>query len=307
MRKYSLWLASLAILATPVVALLVYIQIAVPLELTAPVQIKVRAGSGLSSVAVDLEQRGVVRNALVMKLLARLQQQGGQIQAGNYLFSEPATPREVLRRLIAGDVEKVSLTIPEGFALVQIIERIAAQGFGKKAALEALVRDQTFIDSLGVEAASLEGYLFPETYLFAPGISEKALLKMMVTQLRRHIDSELKQQAKMHGLSLHQWLTLASIIEKETGIVDEMPLISSVFHNRLERRIPLQTDPTVIYYVEETASWSRTENGVIFDVSDNEVTQVIESNAYIDNPANTAYMFMNPRKIFVGLQLSIDL
>ena len=250
MRKYTLWLASLAILATPVVVLLLYIQIAVPLKLSAPVQIKVPAGSALSKVAIDLEQQGVVRNALVIKLLARWQQQGGQIQAGNYRFSDPSTPGEILNRLIAGDVEKVSLTIPEGFTLAQIIERIVTKNFGEKSTLNALLGDVDFIHSLGIEADSLEGYLFPETYLFAPGINEKSLLKMMVRELQRHLNNELQQQAKAQGLSLHQWLTLASIIEKETGIVAEMPLISSVFHNRLKRNIPLQTDPTVIYGIK---------------------------------------------------------
>ncbi|MEA3545699.1 MAG: endolytic transglycosylase MltG [Thermodesulfobacteriota bacterium] len=250
MRKYTLWFVSLAILIAPIAVLIVYIQISVPQVLTAPVQIQIQPGTGLSRVASDLQNAGVVRSALVVKILARWNQQGGQIQAGHYRFSDPATPGEVLNRLIRGDVEKVSLTIPEGFNLQQIIERTAAKGFGQREKLLELACDVDFIHSLDIEAASLEGYLFPETYLFAPGIDEKALLRMMVEQLRRHIDDELQQQLKALGLTLHQWLTLASIIEKEAGIVAEMPLISSVFHNRLKRHIPLQTDPTVIYGIK---------------------------------------------------------
>lgn len=251
MRKYTLWFVSLAILVAPVTALLIYIQISVPQEFLAPVKLQVQPGSGLNQVANDLQGSGVVRSALVVKLLARWKQQGGQIQAGNYRFSEPATPGEVLDRLVQGDVEKVSLTIPEGFTLQQIIARIVEKGFGQQEKLSKLEQDTSFIHSLGIEADSLEGYLFPETYLFAPGIGEKALLAMMVSQFRDHADSKLKKEAEKLGLTAHQWLTLASIIEKETGIVAEMPLISAVFHNRLKRKIPLQTDPTVIYGIKD--------------------------------------------------------
>lgn len=250
MRKYTLWFVSLVILAIPIAVLLVYTQIFVPQVLSAPVQIQIQPGTGLSKVASDLQNAGVVRSALVVKLLARWKQQGGQIQAGNYRFSDPATPGEILNRLILGDVEKVSLTIPEGFTLQQIIFRMAEKGFGEQKKLSELAYDANFIHSLEIEADSLEGYLFPETYLFSPGIGEQALLKMMVDQFRSHVDSNLKKEAENLELNLHQWLTLASIIEKETGIVAEMPLISSVFHNRLKRKIPLQTDPTVIYGIK---------------------------------------------------------
>ncbi len=250
MRKYTLWFVSLVILAAPVTALLTYIQISVPQELSASIKLQVQPGSGLNQIANDLQDSGVVRSALVVKLLARWKQQGGQIQAGNYRFSEPATPGEVLDRLVQGDVEKVSLTIPEGFTLQQIIVRAAEKGFGQQEKLSELAHDAPFIHSLGIEADNLEGYLFPETYLFAPGIGEKALLSMMVSQFRDHAGSKLKKEAEKLGLTAHQWLTLASIIEKETGVVAEMPLISSVFHNRLKRKIPLQTDPTVIYGIK---------------------------------------------------------
>lgn len=250
MRKYSLWFVSLAILAAPIAVLLVFIQISVPPPLAAPVQITIQPGTGLSKIANKLQETGVVRSAIVLKLLARWQQQAGQVQAGNYLFSSPATPGEVLNRLIRGDVEKVSLTIPEGFTLQQIIARIAKAGFGDRNQLLELAYSADFISSLSINADSLEGYLFPETYLFAPGIDAAALLKMLVEQFKSQIDPKLEQEAHQLGMNLHQWLTLASIIEKETGVVAEMPLISSVFHNRLQRRMRLQTDPTVIYGIE---------------------------------------------------------
>lgn len=250
MGKYIVRLVfSVVLLLAPLVMIGGFL-ILTPQPLTTPIQLQIQPGTGLNKIAHDLQAAGVVRSALAVRLLARWNQQGGRIQAGNYRFSVAATPAEILQRLVQGDVEKVSLTIPEGFTLQQIIEKTAEQGFGRKERLLALAYDADFIHSLGIEAASLEGYLFPETYLFAPGIGEKELLHMMVAQFRRHADSKLEKAAAKLGLTLHQWLTLASIIEKETAVVAEMPLISSVFHNRLKRKIPLQTDPTVIYGIK---------------------------------------------------------
>jgi len=251
MRRYLLWFASLFILLIPITAFISYALLFSPQTPTKPVQLQIQPGSGLNKVASDLQASGVIRSALGVKLLARWNHQSGKIQAGRYQFKHPATPGEILNRLVQGDVEKVSLTIPEGFTLQQIIARIAEKGFGHKEQLLKLASDVDFIQSLGISAKSLEGYLFPETYLFAPGIDEKTLLTMLVSQFHSHADSKLKNDAKKIGLNLHQWVTLASIIEKETGIVAEMPVISSVFHNRLKRNIPLQTDPTVIYGIKD--------------------------------------------------------
>ncbi len=250
MRKLTVWVVFPALLIGPVIAFVIFGLCFSPLTPKHPVSLSIPPGSSFSSVAEKLRDEGVVRNALALKLLARWNGQAGKIQAGDYRFSDPATPEEVLNRLTAGDVEKVSLTIPEGFTLAQIIERISEKGFGDHDKLMHLAYDRDFIKSLKIDATSLEGYLFPETYLFAPGIGEEALLRMMVAQFRSHLDPQLQKKAQTLGLTLHQWVTLASIIEKETGIVEEMPLISSVFHNRLKRRIPLQTDPTVIYGIK---------------------------------------------------------
>jgi len=251
MRKYLLWFISLFILFIPVIAFIAYALLFSPQTPEKPVQLQIQPGTGLNKVALDLQNAGVIRSALAVKLLARWNHQSSRIQAGHYQFKDPASPGEILIRLVQGDVEKVSLTVPEGFSLQQIIARIAEKGFGDQEKLMKLATDTSFIQSLEIKADSLEGYLFPETYLFAPGIDEKALLTMMVSQFRNHIDLKLKDDAKKLGLNLHQWVTLASIIEKEAGMVEEMPLIASVFHNRLKRNIPLQTDPTVIYGIKD--------------------------------------------------------
>ncbi len=250
MRKFIVWFVIPILLFFSASTFISYTLLFSPLMPESSVQLQIRPGTGLNKIASDLQEKGVIRSSLAMKLLARWKQQGDQIQAGSYQFSDPATTGEVLVRLVRGDVQKVSLTIPEGFTLQQIVDRIAEKGFGQRKKLLALAHDVNFIRSLKIKAKSLEGYLFPETYLFAPGIDEKKILIMMVTQFQNNLGPKLKKAAKKWGLNLHQWVTLASIIEKETGIVEEMPLISSVFHNRLKRHIPLQTDPTVIYGIK---------------------------------------------------------
>lgn len=247
MRKLLTGLLLLVLILLAVIGGVAYQHLLMPVTPPQQVSYQVKPGASLSQVADDLQAAGVLRTANALKLFARLHDQSGQIKTGTYLFTDPATPEQILQRLVVGDVEKVNLTIPEGFTQTQIFQRIADQGYGRFDKLQQLSHDPDFIKSLQLDTPSLEGYLFPETYLFTPGISESNLLKMLVTQFQEQLDEKLIAKAKQHNLNLHQLVTLASIIEKETGQVDEMPLISSVFHNRLKRGIQLQTDPTVIY------------------------------------------------------------
>lgn len=251
MRRILIACCFVLVVAAAAMTLFCYQLLMVPVMPEKPVSIAIAPGTSLHKIAHQLEDSGVIRNALALRLLARWEQRAGQVQAGTYRFQSAARPAQILERLIKGDVEKVSLTIPEGFTLQQIIARIAEAGYGRAETLTQLAHDRDFIHSLQIDADSLEGYLFPETYLFAPGVDERTLLQMMTSQFRAHLDAQLLQQAKAHGLNLHPLVTLASIIEKETAAIEEMPLISSVFHNRLKRGIPLQTDPTVIYGIKD--------------------------------------------------------
>ncbi len=248
MRKLLPW--SLLALLLLINGLAGYRLLLAPQTPPQPLSYQLKPGTSLSQVAAELEAFGVVKSSLSLKLLAKLNKLGGRIQSGTYHFSEAASPETILARLVSGDVEKASLTIPEGFNLAQIIERIATLGYADRQKLFDLAYDPVFLKSLKIQASSLEGYLFPETYLFTPGVDETALLRMMVEELRDNLSAELLGKAEGLQLNLHQLITLASIIEKETGKVSEMPVISAVFHNRLRLGIPLQTDPTVIYGIE---------------------------------------------------------
>jgi UPF0755 protein len=215
------------------------------------ITVMVPAGAPFGSVAARLERSGIVSSAAGFKALARLRGVTEKIQAGEYLFLRPATPGQVLDRLVTGDIIRLHLTVPEGLSLREIADRLATAEFADTAAFLPLAADQKFIRSLGIDAASLEGYLFPETYTFGSRTTSRELLRAMVAQFKKRTSAGLLQQAKKHGLNRHQLVTLASIIQKEAGSNQEMPLISAVFHNRLKKGMPLQADPTVIYGIEE--------------------------------------------------------
>lgn len=209
-------------------------------------RLTVQRGSSLWQVAHQLESAGVIRDAWHFRLLGKLRGDAQRIHHGEYEFIAAATPGAVLDRLVAGDIRRLTLVIPEGFDLRQIAAR-AERLLGIGPQLLQLARDPEVLARLGVPADSLEGYLFPETYSVTADTSAAQLIQLMFEQLQAHLDGPLSAAARQRGLDRHQLLTLASIIQKEAGNDSEMPLISAVFHNRLARGMRLQADPTVIY------------------------------------------------------------
>lgn len=207
----------------------------------------VTPGSALPQVALQLEQAGVVGDAGRFIRLARWREAAHKIKAGEYEFARAATPAEVLDRLVAGDVVKIRITIPEGFTLREIAARVAAAGTGTAEEFQKAVTDSARLQKLGIPGTSLEGYLFPETYIVTTTTTAEEVVRAMVAQFDRQVTPNLLAAARRHGLDRHGLVTLASIVQKEAGDVAEMPLIAAVFHNRLRKGMRLQADPTVIY------------------------------------------------------------
>ena len=204
-------------------------------------------GSTFQQVAALLKNEQLIRSRSAFLLLGKTRDIDRKIRPGEYELDASMSPQDILTKLLAGRVVLHPVTIPEGYSLTQIAEVLAAQQVTDTKEFTKLVRDRTFISTLGIEADSLEGYLFPETYSFAKGTKAREVIKAMVDGLHRVWGAELQEQAARLKMSLHQVLTLASVIEKETGAKDERELIAAVFHNRLRKKIPLQSDPTVIY------------------------------------------------------------
>ncbi len=208
-------------------------------------------GQGLKRTARALQQEGLVSDALRLTILARLEKQDKLLKAGEYFLSSAMTPREILAQMVEGRVHLYRLTIPEGFNLVQIAAAASTAGLESEKRFLETARNPETAAVHGIEAATMEGYLFPDTYSFPRGLDSETINATMVKQFRAAFKPEWKQQAKNLGLSVHEVVTLASIIEKETGAPQERPLIASVFHNRLKRGMRLETDPTVIYGIPD--------------------------------------------------------
>lgn len=207
-------------------------------------------GTALPRIAAQLEQAGVVGDADRFARLARRREAAQRIKAGEYEFSVAATPGEVLDRLVAGDVIKIRITIPEGLTLREIAARVAGAGIGSAGEFLRLAGDPERLARLGVAGKTLEGYLFPETYVVTTTTTPQEVLRAMLAQFERQLTPELLAAARERGLDRHALVTLASIVQKEAGSNEEMPLIAAVFHNRLRKGMRLQADPTVIYGVE---------------------------------------------------------
>lgn len=215
-----------------------------------PVTITLRPGTTLSGAASLLEREGIVTSALSFRLLARVRGAERSLHAGEYLFDRESTPGQVLERLVTGDVKRFRITIPEGLALREIAALLEQQPLADPQQFLALAFDPDFVKDQDIEADSLEGYLFPETYTLSTGDSADVLISAMLRQFHRRLSPDMVAAAGKYKLSIHQLVTLASIIQKEAGNIEEMPLISAVFHNRLRRGMPLQADPTVIYGID---------------------------------------------------------
>jgi len=221
----------------------------VPLP-SASVEWVVESGSGLRAAARAAERAGVIAHAGTVVALGRLAGVDRRVRAGRYELSASVSAWELLRLLTQGDARLSAVTLVEGWTLRQWRAALAAH--------PDLRQDGATLDGagltarLGLPGESAEGWLFPDTYLVAPGSSDLALLERAVRAMREHLDREWATRSP--GLALaspYEALILASIIEKETGHPDDRGLVAGVFHNRLRIGMRLQTDPTVIYGLGE--------------------------------------------------------
>ncbi len=215
------------------------------------VVVEIPAGATLRAASQQLQRAGVVQHARLLEWLGRWQGTAARIRPGEYRFSPAMTPRQILTKLIRGEVEQHPVTLPEGLTVGEIIDRLVAAGFGSRADYLAALADPALIRAHRVVTAGVkipfEGYLFPDTYYFTKGTPARAVVATLLDRLDAAFTPRRMARMRELGWNRHQVLTLASLIEKETGLPEERPRISAVFHNRLKKRMRLQTDPTVIY------------------------------------------------------------
>ena len=210
--------------------------------------IEVPAGSAPRQVIRLLARGGALSDEqLGWRYVRWMKRDRRPMKAGEYAFAGALRPDEVLDRVYRGEVKVYHFTVPEGLRMEEIAAIIEAAGLGRASELVALMHDAGVAKELGVPFANLEGYLFPDTYTFPRNPKPRAILAAMVGRFREELRKAEAVRSPQVTLDERQAVTLASIIEKETGQPDERPRISCVFHNRLQRGMRLQTDPTVMY------------------------------------------------------------
>ena len=227
--------------------------------------IQVTRGAGLRQIAGRLHEAGLIRHPLPFILYAKARRMAPRLQAGEYALRASMSPAEILDLLYRGRIMHHALTIPEGATLRDISALVAAKDMGSEQRVLELASDAAFIESLGLTVSSLEGYLFPDTYHVTRGMDEAALLTFMVRTFGQNYPAQIAAKAEALGLSQHDVVTLASLIEKEAQLDSERELIAAVFHNRLRRRMRLQCDSTVIYALGEAFKGNLTKADLQID------------------------------------------
>lgn len=209
--------------------------------------VEISRGSNSEEIADLLVEAGILRNRIPFIAYLRFTNNAQRLKAGEYRFAEPASPIQITQRLITGDVYYRAITIPEGLTALETIDLLARNGFGALAEMEPLLWNTDWIRDMDPGAENLEGYLFPETYHFSRKADSHTIIKTMVEQFRKRLQSIEEELPIPAGWDVPRVVVLASMIEKEVQKAAERSLVSSVFHNRLARRMPLACDATIIY------------------------------------------------------------
>jgi UPF0755 protein len=211
------------------------------------IEFQVPDGASFSAVSDTLHDRGLVRWTSVFGIYARLREADRAIKAGRYALAKGTTWGAILDALTEGRVVTVPLTIPEGFRLTQMVGPIAQLTGQSEPEITLALQEKGADSVLGVPGPGLEGYLFPDTYRFAPGVSPEVVIRALTDRYRSLWTRRRRARLGSLGMTEREIVTLASIVQAEARHVEEMPRISSVYHNRLELGWLLQADPTVLY------------------------------------------------------------
>jgi UPF0755 protein len=221
--------------------------------------IQIPHGSSPGQIIDKLTSEGILSAQIPLKIYLKITGTGNEIQAGEYQFDSPITPLEVLAELKNGRLRTWKLTIPEGFTRFDIAKRIAAQlpqnqSSGENAVLN-LTEDISLIKNIAPEAKNLEGYMYPNTYNFPRSVTTRAIIKTMVAEFKKVWKPEYADRAFKLKLTPHQIITIASLIETESRLNVERPIIASVIYNRLKKGMPLGIDQTAVYIAKMENRW----------------------------------------------------
>lgn len=230
-----------------------------------PVYLEIKPGMTASDVSRILAERKVIGSRYYFWLLARANGVEGKFQTGTYRFSPQMEPRDVLEMLVHGDTAPLRFTIPEGFNVNEIAERLGKEGIAASAEVKAEATrfaPYPYIPEITAATYQAEGFLFPDTYEIAPGMKAREILLMMAGNFDDRLTADMRQRAADMRLSVFELVTLASLVEKEARFEEDRPVIAQVFLKRLQLGIPLQSDTTIQYLLDapkEEVTYADTE------------------------------------------------
>jgi UPF0755 protein len=257
-KRFAVWVFVLVVLGAAALAAWMYLGISRPYKGYAEAEqfVQIPAGAGPSSIGQRLSAAGIIRDRLTFRVELARTGAGRKLQAGEYRFDRPMTVREVVAKLAKGDVFLRPITFREGLTIKQMSELYEAKGFGSASEFITAASDPRPVQAIDPAARDLEGYLFPDTYSLPRRATAEQLVPRMVAGFMKALTPEVQAQAAARGLSVRQLVTLASIVEKETGKAEERPMVAAVYTNRLRIGMGLQCDPTVIYALERAGRYT---------------------------------------------------
>ena len=218
--------------------------------------VDIPSGSGPAAIGNRLVGAGVVRDERTFRVALLISGRSRSLRAGEYRFDTPLHALDVIDKIARGDVYRRLLTFREGLTIAEMAQVFEERGFGKAEEFNKAASNAALIADLDPAAGDLEGYLFPETYALPRGTSAAAVVAQMVDGFKNVMTPELRAAATSAGLTVRQLVTLASLVEKETGTPEERPLVAAVYANRMKIGMGMQADPTVIYALQKEGKYT---------------------------------------------------
>ena len=253
----AVWVLLCVVLAFAVAAALLLYAVHAPYKGYDGEEVVVSIAPRTPSAAVfeRLESLGVLRDWRLGIVALKILHRGRTLKAGEYRFAGPRTPEQVVLSIVAGDVVTYRITVPEGFTAEEVFALFSSQGFAAARDYDALITRPAEIEGVPAAAPTLEGFLFPDTYTVTRSMTAREIVSAMTRQFARRLPPELPAEAKARGWGVLEAVTLASLVEKETALPAERPLVAGVYRNRLKAGMLLQCDPTTIYALKRLGRW----------------------------------------------------
>ncbi len=221
-------------------------------DIETKIKVNIPKGSTLAQITDLLAEKNIVTNKNIFITTASLMGYNNKIPAGIFALKNANSNYKIVKQLVRGNPEMIKVTLLEGWTISQVTQAISESMNLSSEILSALCYDEQFIIELGLEEKSLEGYLFPDTYLFLESENDpKEILRQIVAEFNEVYKDNLRQRTEQIGLTINEVLTLASIIEGEAIFDSERGIIAAVYHNRLKKRMRLQADPTIQYIIKD--------------------------------------------------------